>query len=79
MADTRQWTKEITLAVKVHTFYTPSTVLITLNLPIFPIQDLAGKNNLNVTDIFYFSDYIPAKYQDIQNIVGESFRRTRSN
>ena len=42
-------------------------------------KDLAGKNNLNVTDIKYFSDYIPAKYQDLQNIVSESYRRTRSN
>lgn len=39
---------------------------------------MAGKNNLNVTDIKYFTDYIRAKYEDMQNIVSGSFRRTRS-
>lgn len=43
-----------------------------------PLQDLAGKNNLNVTDIKYFTDYIRAKYEDMQNIVSGSYRRTRS-
>lgn len=47
-------------------------------LAIWPFQDLAGKNSLNVTDIKYFSDYIRAKYEHMQNIVSDSFRRTRS-
>ena len=42
-------------------------------------QDLAAKNSLNVTDIKFFSDYIRAKYEHMQNIVADSFRRTRSN
>jgi hypothetical protein len=48
-------------------------------IALLSLKDLAGKNNLNVTDVYFFSDYIPAKYQDIQSIVSESFRKTRSN
>lgn len=46
---------------------------------LFDPQDLSTRNNLNVTDIKYFSDYIRAKYEDMQTIVSETYQRTRSN
>lgn len=74
MSDTRQWNKEITLAIKVFKAH----ILIDAATTFPSSQDLAGKNNLNVTDVKYFSDYIRAKYEEMQTIVDESFRKTRS-
>lgn len=74
ISDKRQWNKEITLAIKVRALKLIDAIAT------FPSsQDLAGKNNLNVTDVKYFSDYIRAKYEEMQTIVDESFRKTRSN
>lgn len=77
VSDTRQWNKEITLAIKVRR---ECKLRITSSVKLFPpfSQDLAGKNNLNVTDVKFFSDYIRAKYEVMQTIVDESFRKTRS-
>lgn len=76
ISDSRQWTMEITLAIKVRNTFIAVSNLIKIS--IF-WQDLVWKNYLNVTDIVYFSDYIRSKYRDMQKIVSETFRRTRSN
>lgn len=41
-------------------------------------QDLAFRNDLNVTDVKFYSDYLRVKMQILRDIVTDTYRRTRS-